>query len=566
MSINSELARLEAVRDALVESINDKGGTVSAGASLWGAKKGLDAIPKVSQPKPSVSVNSSNGLVTASYTPAKGVVTDTAAKSGTLQLTVQAAQTITPGTSNKTIAAGRYLTGTQTIKGDSNLVAGNIKKGVSVFGVAGSYEGGGGGLAAVTSYTPAYSQITSLKLSGMTDDSNNSGYNLTPANGEYRVTAETAGKPPQERIYKHTSQGYYIFYIPEDTTGMYYSYGWALNTSVASDPWSVLMMTSAKELTEGTSNWSGEMNMLSMPVTISNIVQTEVPAVIVGKKVTGYNPATLQYTFDSEDVAITGYEYEPQEHQIYSFNGTTIYGRPVDCEGGSHLRTYVPGRTEPVTVLLRNDRNTYTAGNYFPAWQYPTFLTSSPERFSLATIDGKSCIYSNTGAERMSLANIDDYGSGKYGYYPSTADRQWSFGALLHSGNQKNCNQRLTCQIAKKVSIDAEWRESTPRVVVRVGDTVVITYAASGLSTGWHHVLLTYNWNSKQLTLYVDGSARGTHAESVSSENGFTTCYFEVGRDIGEWYIGHVCELKFWDIPLTAEMVSAEYQRVMASM
>lgn len=140
MSINSELARLEAVRDALVESINDKGGTVSADASLWSAKKGLDAIPKVSQPKPSVSINSSNGLVTASYTPAKGVVTDTSAKSGTLQLTAQAAQTITPGTSNKTIASGRYLTGTQTIKGDSNLTAGNIKKGVSIFNVAGSYE------------------------------------------------------------------------------------------------------------------------------------------------------------------------------------------------------------------------------------------------------------------------------------------------------------------------------------------------------------------------------------------------------------------------------------------
>ena len=49
--------------------------------------------------------------------------------------------TITPGTSNKTISSGRYLTGTQTIKGDANLVAANIKKGVSIFGVAGSNEG-----------------------------------------------------------------------------------------------------------------------------------------------------------------------------------------------------------------------------------------------------------------------------------------------------------------------------------------------------------------------------------------------------------------------------------------
>lgn len=52
----------------------------------------------------------------------------------------QGAQTITPGTSNKTIASGKYLSGTQTIKGDSNLKASNIKSGVSIFGVAGSYN------------------------------------------------------------------------------------------------------------------------------------------------------------------------------------------------------------------------------------------------------------------------------------------------------------------------------------------------------------------------------------------------------------------------------------------
>ena len=54
----------------------------------------------------------------------------------------QDAQTITPGTSDKTIASGRYLTGTQTIKGDSNLVASNIVSGKTIFGVAGSYTGG----------------------------------------------------------------------------------------------------------------------------------------------------------------------------------------------------------------------------------------------------------------------------------------------------------------------------------------------------------------------------------------------------------------------------------------
>ena len=49
-------------------------------------------------------------------------------------------------------------------------------------------SGGGGvlvrdSMALVTSYQSSYTKITSLQLSGMTDDSANSGYNLTPANG-----------------------------------------------------------------------------------------------------------------------------------------------------------------------------------------------------------------------------------------------------------------------------------------------------------------------------------------------------------------------------------------------
>lgn len=46
--------------------------------------------------------------------------------------------TITPNTKDQTIIAGQYLSGTQTIKGDANLVAGNILKGKSIFGVSGT--------------------------------------------------------------------------------------------------------------------------------------------------------------------------------------------------------------------------------------------------------------------------------------------------------------------------------------------------------------------------------------------------------------------------------------------
>lgn len=67
-------------------------------------------------------VNSSGRLITGTI-PSKG------------------AQTYTPRTVSQTISSGQYLSGNQTIQGDGNLVASNIKSGVSIFGVRGNFEG-----------------------------------------------------------------------------------------------------------------------------------------------------------------------------------------------------------------------------------------------------------------------------------------------------------------------------------------------------------------------------------------------------------------------------------------
>ena len=51
------------------------------------------------------------------------------------------AQTITPTTTDQTVNSNVFLAGAITVAGDANLLAENIKSGVTIFGVTGTYTG-----------------------------------------------------------------------------------------------------------------------------------------------------------------------------------------------------------------------------------------------------------------------------------------------------------------------------------------------------------------------------------------------------------------------------------------
>ena len=104
----------------------------------------VNAMPTATQATPSITINA-NGLITATASQTAGYVA-AGTKSATKQLAFQAAKTITPTTASQiAVSSGYYTGGSIMVKGDANLVARNIKSGVSIFGVSGTYAGSGGG-------------------------------------------------------------------------------------------------------------------------------------------------------------------------------------------------------------------------------------------------------------------------------------------------------------------------------------------------------------------------------------------------------------------------------------
>ncbi len=123
------------------------------------------AMPVGALNSPVIGINRSTGEITATAgVGTAGYLSQNAAATGKRTLLTQGATAFTPGTSDQTIASGTYLTGTQTIKGDSNLKAANIRKGVAIFGVTGTYEAVG-----TSDFTPSSGATVNLRPSGQLD-------------------------------------------------------------------------------------------------------------------------------------------------------------------------------------------------------------------------------------------------------------------------------------------------------------------------------------------------------------------------------------------------------------
>ena len=131
------------ISDANTEIDEQTSLLIQAVAALNGKAAGEGSADPILQNK-TVTPTASQQTVTADsgYDGLDTVTVNAIPSSYVKPSATKAATTYTPGTSNQTIAAGTYLSGTQTIKGDANLKAANIASGVSIFGIAGTHSGG----------------------------------------------------------------------------------------------------------------------------------------------------------------------------------------------------------------------------------------------------------------------------------------------------------------------------------------------------------------------------------------------------------------------------------------
>ena len=197
------------------------------------------------------------------------------------------ATTYTPGTQNQTIASGNYLSGTQTIKGDANLVAGNIAKGKSIFGVTGSYTSDANAVAGnILSGKTAY--VNGAKISGTMIDRG------LAQSGNWGCGSAGCGTG---------NDAYYaINGLPE---GWYHSDGnsWAPEARINANTLRSQLGVSANKIAKGQSiagvagSFTSDANATAADIAVGKT------AYVNGNKITGTGGGAKVYTF--KDVPVT---------------------------------------------------------------------------------------------------------------------------------------------------------------------------------------------------------------------------------------------------------------------
>ena len=130
------------VNTTLADTVKAQPLQIKAGRKCYVNGELVTGTMPMVMPTPHASLNTTTGKVTPTAAIGDGYALSGQYTGTVLQLPTVQGLLVNPGTTSQVIIpAGKYTLSDTIVQGDANLVAGNIKKGVSIFGVSGTYTG-----------------------------------------------------------------------------------------------------------------------------------------------------------------------------------------------------------------------------------------------------------------------------------------------------------------------------------------------------------------------------------------------------------------------------------------
>lgn len=380
MALNDILTSMDSARDALVTAINNKGGSLSQDSTLYQCANAIGSIE-------------SGGTDTTDATAGAGDILSGKTAyvngekiTGTIN-SYTGSSLIIPGVEDKVLstAEGIYLPKAVKVAGESELLAENIKKGVSIFGIVGTLESGGGSSAEYykcASVSSGSSQPEGYTLGLAFDDRI---INET-VHVEITLTMVDPSATGLDRVWKSADGTWelkkyavegsgYISWQLYNVEGAVYSveYGdWGPNTSTDSngniidnnEPWTITRWYSQSDGYVGDNTW-----------TVS-------PAALGGNTWSGYKAVQQEnggYTF--EETVTTGLTYTtitPVVGSIYTADCMILVGYMVPAASAS-----IPDSNLYIYMPLQEDISEPTANT--------TVYDSGRTSLTFNTVDGLKC-------------------------------------------------------------------------------------------------------------------------------------------------------------------------------
>lgn len=214
--------------------------------------------------------------------------------------TAKAAATITPGTADQTIAAGTYLTGVQTIKGEPNWKEENIADGVSMWGKIGTFKGGSSMEFYKCAVIHGPYEVETVVFSGCP---------VAGANGEYLPTDKTT-----------TSWDGQSYPVYANSNGWYYYYSEFGGNGISQDYTASIKYSGQVGSTWYDWDMGGEISGMTA-VNGTTTLDADVP-----KTWDGYRAVLSGGVYTFEDVLTEGLTYsdiKPKKYGVYN-DGATV--------------------------------------------------------------------------------------------------------------------------------------------------------------------------------------------------------------------------------------------------